>query len=143
MHSSTRFLAAASLAVAFVLPAAAFAQTAPAPAGAPLASPMPGMPGMHRHHGHHGGAYMRALHALNLSDAQKAQIKTAMQQSRQANQNADPATRKANQQKLRAQIDGILTPDQRTQLQTAMQQQRAMHQRKGLGAPNPTASTKP
>jgi Spy/CpxP family protein refolding chaperone len=140
MQSSTRFLAAASLAVAFVLPAAAFAQTAPAP----LASPMPGM---HGHHGHHGSAYMRALHALNLSDAQKAQIKTAMQQSHQAGQNADPATRKADREKLRAQIDGILTPDQRTQLHTAMQQQRATHThthtRTRGGVPNPTASTKP
>jgi Spy/CpxP family protein refolding chaperone len=137
MQSSTRFLAAASLAVAFVLPAAAFAQTAPGPLGSP-------MPGMHRHHGH-GSAYMRALHALNLSDAQKAQIKTAMQQSHQAGQNADPATRKANREKLRAQIDGILTPDQRTQLHTAMQQQRATHThtRTRGGVPNPTASTKP
>jgi Spy/CpxP family protein refolding chaperone len=135
MQSSSRFLAAAALAVAFVLPAAAFAQTAPAP----LASPMPGM---HRQHGHghgHGGAYMRALHKLNLSAAQKQQIKTAMQQSRQANQNADPATRKANQQKLRAQIGGILTPDQRAQLQTALAQQRRQHEARGAaGAPGAT-----
>lgn len=123
MHSSARLLAAAALAVACTFPAAAFAQAAP------LASPAPGM---HRHHGH-GGGYMRALRTLGLSDAQKQQIQTAMQQSRQSGQNADPAARKANREKLRAQIDGILTADQRTRLRTALAQQR--QQRRTMGAP--------
>lgn len=131
MNSSARFLAAAALAVACALPAVAFAQTAPAPA--PLTSPMPGK---HGHHGHRGG-YMRVLNTLGLSAAQKQQIQTAMQQSRQANQNADPATRKANREKLRAQIDGILTPDQRTRLQAALAQQRAQR-RTMQGAPGAT-----
>jgi Spy/CpxP family protein refolding chaperone len=136
MHSSARYLAAAALAVACALPAAAFAQTAPAPA--PLTSPMPGMQRHHGHHGHRGG-YMRVLNTLGLSDAQKQQIKTAMQQSRQANQNADPATRKANREKLRAQIDAILTPDQRTRLQAALAQQRAQRRTmQGAPAPAPT-----
>jgi Spy/CpxP family protein refolding chaperone len=130
MHSSARFLAAAALAVACALPAVAFAQTAPAPLGSPA-------PGMHRHHGH-GGGYMRAMRTLGLSAAQNQQIQAAMQQSRQANQNADPATRKANRAKLHAQIEGILTPDQRTRLQAALAQQR--QQRRTMGAPAPGAT---
>jgi Spy/CpxP family protein refolding chaperone len=51
-----------------------------------------------------------------LSDAQRQQIKTAMTQMRQNNQNVDPQTRRANVKQLRAQIDAILTPDQRTRL---------------------------
>lgn len=121
MHSSARFLVAAALAVASSFPAVAFAQTAPAPA-APLSSPAPGM---HRHHHGHRGGYMRVLQTLGLSAAQKQQIQTAMQQSRQSNQNADPATRKANRAQLRSRIDAILTPDQRTRLQAALAQQRA------------------
>jgi Spy/CpxP family protein refolding chaperone len=137
MHSSARFLAAAALAVACALPAVAFAQTAPAPA-APLASPAPGT---HRHHHGHRGGYMRVLNTLGLSDGQKQQIQSVVQQSRQANQTADPATRKANRAKLRAQIDAILTPDQRTRLQAALAQQRAQRRTmQGPGAPAPGAT---
>ncbi len=68
-----------------------------------------------------------ALAKLNLSDAQKQQIHDAMRQSRQATRNADEATRKANREKLRAQIDGILTPDQRAQFHGEMQAMRARH----------------
>ena len=134
MFSSARFLGAAALVAAFAAPAAVFAQTAPAmPAGAPAA----GAPAAGAHHRHHGNGYMRALHSLNLSDAQKQQIKTAMQQMHPAGQTAqtmDPATRKANREKLHAQIEAILTPAQRTQLQAAMQQQRQMRQTNGTAA---------
>jgi Spy/CpxP family protein refolding chaperone len=63
---------------------------------------------------------MHALRSLNLSDAQKQQIRGFARATRTADQNADPATKRANMQKLRAQIDGVLTPDQRTQLQAAL-----------------------
>ncbi len=70
-----------------------------------------------------------------------------MQQAHPAGQTAqtiDPATRKANRDKLHAQIDAILTPAQRTQLQTTMQQQRQMHgQRPDRGGPAPAPSAKP
>jgi Spy/CpxP family protein refolding chaperone len=108
--------AAAALVAALTLPAAAFAQQAPA---APPAAAAPA-PGMQRHH----GAYLSALKQVNLSDAQRQQIRAAMLKTRQANQNADPDTRRANRQALRAQIDGIMTPDQRTQFHTALRQAR-------------------
>jgi Spy/CpxP family protein refolding chaperone len=142
MLSSNRFLGAAALALALAVPTAVFAQQAPAAPAAgpvPLTSPVPGA----RHHG--GGAYMRALRALDLSAAQKQQITSAVQQTRQANQNADPATRKANRTKLQAQIDAILTPTQRTQLQTTLQQQRQQREAQSPagGAPVPAPSTTP
>jgi Spy/CpxP family protein refolding chaperone len=134
--SLTRFISGVALVSALAVPALALAQQAPPPgAPAPAASAAP------HHHGHrHHSAYMRALRSLNLSDAQKQQIKAAFQQSRQANQNADPATHKANSEKLHAQIDGILTPAQRTQLQTTLKQERNQQKRPGMGvspAPSP------
>ena len=135
MFSSARILGVAALVAAFAAPAAVFAQQAPA---VPMASPGPGM---HRHH--HGNGYMRALRSLNLSDAQKQQIKSAVQQTRQANQNADPATHKANAAKLRSQIDGILTADQRAQLQATMQQQRQMRERTQGAGPVPAPTSRP
>jgi Spy/CpxP family protein refolding chaperone len=136
--SLIRFISGVALVSALAVPALALAQQAPPPgAPAPAASAEP------HHHGHgHHSAYMRALRSLNLSDAQKQQIKAAFQQSRQANQNADPATRKANGQKLRAQIDNILTPAQRTQLQTTLQQERKEHHGPGMGA-SPAPSPAP
>jgi Spy/CpxP family protein refolding chaperone len=67
---------------------------------------------------------MHALRTLNLTDAQKTQIKSAMQQTRTANENADPQTRKANLEQLRSQINSVLTPDQRAQLQAELQKER-------------------
>ena len=54
--------------------------------------------------------------SLNLSDQEKSQIKTIMQNARQQNQNADRDTRRANMQAAFKKIDAILTPDQRLQL---------------------------
>jgi Spy/CpxP family protein refolding chaperone len=106
---SIRLLSAAAFVAALVVPSAAFAQTAPAPL--PSSAPANGV----RHHHRHNG--MRAaLRTLNLSAAQKSQIQQVFEQSRAANRNADPATRKANRAKLRAQIEAILTPAQRAEL---------------------------
>jgi len=99
-----RLLSAAALAAVLAVPFAASAQAAPPPPAA----------------GHHHSPYMHALHSLNLSPQQKAQIKSFSQQSRQANQGADPATKKANREKLRQQISGVLSPDQRNSLQTEL-----------------------
>ncbi|HYZ16930.1 MAG TPA: hypothetical protein VE591_11035 [Candidatus Acidoferrum sp.] len=135
--SLTRFTSGIALVAALAAPTLALAQQAPQPgAPAPAGSAAPS----HHGRGHHS-AYMRALRSLNLSDAQKQQIKAAYQQTRQANQNADPATRKANGEKLRSQIDAILTPDQRTQLQTKLQQERSEPHQPGMAAspvPNPS-----
>ncbi len=140
--STSRFFAAAALAAALVLPAAAFAQQAPA-APAPVTSPMPGMNPMPGHrHGRHGG-WRHLMQTLNLSAAQKQQIDAAFAQSRTANQNVtDPATRKANREKLHAQIEAILTPAQRTQLQAEMQKTHQRHHRDNDG-PMPVPSASP
>jgi Spy/CpxP family protein refolding chaperone len=138
--SSIRFFGVAALAAALAVPAAALAQQAP-PAPAPSGAPM--QPGMHRHGGHHGGGFRRALQSLNLSNAQKTQIQQVFAQSRGANRNADPATRKANREKMRAQIEAILTPAQRTQLQTALQQARQRHQRAGGAWASPAPGATP
>ena len=128
--SSIRFLAAAVLAASLTLPVAAFAQQAPpVPAGpAPAGAAQPGETG--RHHGHRG-AFRKALAGLNLSAAQKTQIDQAFAQAKGANRGADPATRKANREKLHAQIEAILTPAQRAQLQSALQQARREHRQGG------------
>lgn len=63
---------------------------------------MPSAPAAHAtHHRARGMRYMHALRSLNLTAAQRGQIRTIVRNQRQA---------------LRTQIDGVLTPDQRTQL---------------------------
>ena len=66
-----------------------------------------------------------ALRSLNLTAAQQSQVDQAFAQMRNTNRNADPATRKANRQKLRAQIETILTPAQRAQLTAQMKRSHA------------------
>jgi Spy/CpxP family protein refolding chaperone len=126
---SFRLIAATALAAAVLFPALASAQTLPPPgaAGAPAAGA--------RHHGHRG-AVRAALSRVNLSTTQQQQISAAFAAARQANRNADPATRKANRQALRTRIDSILTPTQRVQFQTALQQERLRH--RGGRRPRPT-----
>jgi Spy/CpxP family protein refolding chaperone len=96
MHRLLSFTAAIGAAGLLLVPAAASAQGAPGPAAAPTA-PAATTP----HHRGRGPRYMRALRSLNLTDAQRQQIRTIMRNQEQA---------------LRSQIDGVLTPDQRTQL---------------------------
>jgi Spy/CpxP family protein refolding chaperone len=112
----SRILGAVALAAALVLPVAASAQT-PAPLPPAPGAAVPGQPGRH---GHHHGGLRAALRGLNLTAAQSSQIQTLIAQTREANRNADPATRKANRQALRAKVEAILTPAQRTQLQAAL-----------------------
>jgi Spy/CpxP family protein refolding chaperone len=120
--SISRFLGAAAIAAALVTPAVASAQQSPPAPAATYAPGVPGAPGAHR--GHRRGGFRKALRGLNLSASQQSQIDQAFTQSRAANQNADPATRKANRQQLRAKIEAILTPAQRAQLQANLKQNR-------------------
>ena len=135
----SRLFAAAALAATLVVPAAAFAQQAPA-APMPAMSPMPG----HHHTGRRGG-WRRMLATLDLSAAQKQQIDAAFAQSKAANQNVtDPATRKANRDKLHAQIEAVLTPAQRTKLQGEVQRAHQGHGRDGNGpVPMPSGTPRP
>ena len=113
MLSQRRLIASAALIAAFAAPLAAFAQQAPAPVA--------GSPAPERHH--HGGPFMRALRTLDLSASQRQQIEDAMAQTRQANRNADESTRRANREKQRAQIETILSPEQRARFQAELQKQ--------------------
>ena len=115
--SPKQFIAAAALAASVSLPLAAMAQSAP---GAPPAEGAPPAAASH----HHGGHFMRALHKLHLSPEQKQQVMSRVKDLRQANQNADPQTRRANVQQFRHQLDGILTPSQRAQFQTELRHER-------------------
>ena len=119
---STRLFAAAVLAASLSVPAAAFAQQAPL--NVPTAAP--GQPGMHQ--GRHHNGFRTALRGLNLSASQKTQIDQIFAQAHGQNKGADPATRKANRAKLRAQVEAVLTPAQRAQLQSNLQQARQHRQ---------------
>ena len=71
----------------------------------------------------HGDRMMHRFDNLNLSDAQRSQIQTLMQNYRQAHPKGsapDPDARKA----LRQQIEAVLTPDQRAQLKSEFRHHR-------------------
>jgi Spy/CpxP family protein refolding chaperone len=74
---------------------------------------------------------MRALRSLNLSDSQKTQIRSIVQNYRQKDQGVDLATRRANSQQMRADIMNVLTPAQRTQFDQTVQQMRQQYQNQG------------
>jgi Spy/CpxP family protein refolding chaperone len=117
--SISRFLGSAAFLASLAIPVTALAQQTPPPATATFA------PGTPAHHGHrHGNGLRKALRSLNLSAAQQTQIDQAFAQTRQANRNADQATRKVNRRQLRSRIDAILTPAQRAQLKTTLQRNR-------------------
>jgi Spy/CpxP family protein refolding chaperone len=132
--SLTRFVTGAALVAALAAPLAASAQSAPPPAPSPSAGPHGDWHGGRPRHHSHRNPYLHALRSLNLNDAQKQQVRTAFQQMREA----DRAAMRANAEKLRGQIDAILTPAQRTQLRTTLEQERMRHQRRDEGAPQAT-----
>jgi len=122
----------ALVAFAAVLPLAASAQVVP-PAQTGPAAPSQGAPQRH-----HGSPYMRALRSVNLTDAQKSQIRSIFQSYRQKNQGVDQTARRANAQQMRTDIMNVLTPAQRTQFQQTVQQMRQQYQNAnppGPGAP--------
>ena len=90
----------------------------------------------------HGDRMMRRFQDLNLSDQQKSQIQTLVQNYRQAHPRGsapDPDARK----QLRQQIDAVLTPDQRAQMKADEAKFRAEHQgneMRNAPAPGPTAT---
>lgn len=114
------------LAAGLALPAVAQDQQAPA---APAQSQQ------------HGDRMMRRFNDLNLNDQQKSQIQSLLQSYRQAHPRGsapDPDARK----QLSAQIDALLTPDQRAQLKADQEKFRAEHQRNATTnvAPAPSAT---
>lgn len=105
------------MAALFLSPLAALAQTAPANTTpmAPVTAPV-------KHH-HHGSRYMRALRSAGLTADQKAQIKAFRSNMHTAGAPPDPAARRANAAKMRSQIDGILTPEQRAHVRAELAKQ--------------------
>ena len=136
-------LGALALAAALTVPFAASAQSAPQPAP-PNAAGQAAPPAGAGHHHHHVNRYMRAMRGLNLSDAQKSQIKSIMTSTRQANatngQPVDPQTRRQNTIAMRQQIDQVLTDTQRAQLHATL---RAQRQADKAGAPAPQNPNQP
>ena len=120
----SRFVTAFGIAAILASPLAASAQPAPAAPPANAASPA-----AHKHH--HRSAYMSSLRKLDLTDAQRQQIRGIMQTAHKTPKTTDPATRRANAKQLRTQIDAVLTPAQRTQLKASMQAARASHTSSG------------
>ncbi len=125
-----------ALAATLVAPCAAGAQTAPPPAPAPAAS---APAGTHHHH-RHRNSLMHSLRSLHLTAAQQSQVASFRAAAKQANQNADPATREANGRKLHSQIMGILTPDQQAQLKAQRHQNGARSNVAPAANPQPSPS---
>jgi Spy/CpxP family protein refolding chaperone len=128
-------LSALTLLAAFAMPLAASAQSLPGPqpAGPGMTSPAQHARGG-QHHRRPPDRYFHALHALNLTPAQKQQIDGDLHAARAAERQARIASARA----LHRQIDGVLTPDQRTQLRTALERSHPAPGA-GFGAPNPPA----
>lgn len=88
---------------------------------------------------------MRAMRDLNLTDAQKSQIKSIMQSARSADAGnaaaTDPQTRRQNMMTTRRQIEGVLTDTQRTQLQANLTKMR--HDKNAAGPGGQTAPAQP
>ncbi|HEY8313498.1 MAG TPA: hypothetical protein VIG51_04925 [Candidatus Baltobacteraceae bacterium] len=128
MNLSRAILLPAAFGLALAVPAAAFAQVAPAPPAAQTA------PAGSRHHGgHHHRGWMRAMRGITLSTQQKTQLKAIRTSYRQAHPKGSARDPQAMQQ-MRTQMLNVLTPAQRTQYQQNLQQQR---QERPATAPSP------
>ena len=72
--------------------------------------------------GHHRGADMGMMKGLNLTDAQKAQLKSIHEAEKKdmdalkASGNVTPEQRKSLHEKYRSQFDAVLTPAQKDEL---------------------------
>jgi len=76
--------------------------------------------------GHHGNRMGKVLMSLNLSDAQKTQIRSIMGDAHKQNQNVtDRDQRRANMKAAMDKVEAVLTPAQRTELHAKLD---AMHQ---------------
>jgi Spy/CpxP family protein refolding chaperone len=78
------------------------------------------------HHGRHHHSFMHALKSVSLTPDQQKQVDAFKAQEAKANAGADRSTKEANAAKMRQQIMGILTPDQKAQVQDAMHGSSAM-----------------
>lgn len=125
------YLAFALAGTLLSVPLAAFAQNAPSPAPSST-NAAAGSPGHQR-----GGAMRRSLETLGLGADQKSRIKDVMKAYRASRGSASPQTR----EQLRANVEAVLTPDQRTRFAAAMQEQHARGRNEGAQAPQPAPTT--
>jgi Spy/CpxP family protein refolding chaperone len=79
--------------------------------------------------GQRGARFGKMLLGLDLTDAQKTQIRSIMASARQQNENVtDPQVKRANYKAALAKVQTVLTPSQRTKLQSEMAAARAQRQ---------------
>jgi Spy/CpxP family protein refolding chaperone len=76
----------------------------------------------------------QALMSVNLTDAQKAQIRDIMAAARAQSAGVDQVTRRANYRAAMAKIDTVLTPEQRTALHAKLAE---LRKERGEAAPAP------
>jgi len=93
--------------------AASTQSNAAAPGSAAQGGQPAGNPGARRH-------FAQALMSLNLSDAQKTQIREIMTAARAQAKTQDPDTRRATMRAAFTKVEAILTPEQRTQFQAKL-----------------------
>lgn len=138
---TSRYLALPALAGALLgASVAAFAQSGPPPAGpnAPYAATQsnggaaPDTQGAARPH-RHGGPMRRALKGLALSPEQRTKIHGFMHSYRAARASGTPESRA----RLIAQIEGVLTPDERAHFESRLHRQHPPAN--GASAPEPNA----
>jgi Spy/CpxP family protein refolding chaperone len=99
------------------------------PAALAQAQPSGSPPAGDQVQGQHGRRMGQLLMSLNLSDAQKTQIRAIMADAHKQNQNVtDRDERRANMKAAMGKIDTVLTPAQRTELHAKMDAMRAQGQ---------------
>lgn len=118
MNILRNLLVPAAFAASIVLPAGAFAQTT---ATAPMNNVANPCAAMERGEQHRG---VNPMATLNLSPAQKAQIKQIHEQFRAAHPPCGQGATRAQRAQLRQQIMNVLTPGQQAQLKAERQQLR-------------------
>jgi Spy/CpxP family protein refolding chaperone len=119
------FLLSLAAAMAVALSVSGCASTSVASSGASPAAATYGGPGGASRGGRRFG---QMLLSLNLSDAQKTQIRTIMDNARaQSKTLTDPQAKRATMRAAFAQVQTVLTPGQQSKLKSEMQAARAQY----------------
>ncbi|MFZ1126176.1 MAG: hypothetical protein WAN59_13645, partial [Candidatus Baltobacteraceae bacterium] len=80
------------------------------------APPVPAASAAPFHHAHHHSRLARALRSLDLSNAQRTQVRAILGEARQAKQSGTPETRR----QVIGKIEAVLTPGQRVKFEAAL-----------------------